>query len=218
LVISLAKGIEVKEAKTMDELLPIVLPAGQPFALLGGAMLSEELNQGRVGFGVLGARTKNFFKPIEEIFKQTNLRLFFTDDIRSIALAGVLKNIYALGLGMADGLELGGNAKGWLTSKSIQEMLEIGKILGGRSSILLGPAGVGDFVATGFSLYSKNREVGKEIVRTGKIIEKSEGSVSLKPLVERLGRKVAEFDLLNSFKQIVINGKNCRDVFERLIA
>ena len=80
-------------------------------------------------------------------------------------MAGVLKNIYAIVLGIADGLEFDGNAKGWIAARATNEMLAIAETLGADKKIMLGTAGLADFIATAYSPYSRNREIGDEILR-----------------------------------------------------
>jgi len=62
-----------------------------------------------------------------------------------------LKNIYALLLGMADGLGTTDNRKGYLTAKATNEMADIIEILGAKKETAFSVAGLGDLVATGFS-------------------------------------------------------------------
>ncbi len=164
IVVSLAKGIEEKTLKTMDRLLEELLPKDRLFALLTGPMLAEELSNGQTGVGLVSSSQKQTYSALIKLFENTNLRLEYSADVYGSALASVLKNIYATGLGIAEALNLGGNTKGWLVQKAVTEMTEIIKGLGGRRETALGPAGLGDLVATGFSPYSSNRQVGDILV------------------------------------------------------
>ena len=131
-----------------------------------------------------------------------------------MALAGVLKNIYAVALGISDGLGVSGNEKGWVTAAATKEMVDVATALGADPKIILGAAGVGDLIATGYSVHSRNREVGIEIVATGKCNIRGEGLNSLPFLMARLGEKARAFPLMTLVNRIGIACEPARPAFE----
>jgi glycerol-3-phosphate dehydrogenase (NAD(P)+) len=104
----------------------------------------------------------------------------------------VLKNIYAVALGVADGLGLSENEKGWIAAVAIKEMEDVAAFLKADPAVVLGAGGVGDLIATGYSEYSRNHGIGAEIARTGICKLQGEGIASLPPLLRRIeeGKKV----------------------------
>lgn len=229
-VISLAKGIAPTLAGkvpfyTMDDLLEEILPKKQKSAILSGPMLAEELVQGMGGFGVVASTDREVFEELKKLFIGTKLFVEYSKDVRGVSLAGILKNIYAVGLGIVDGLGWSGDIKGWLTAKAINEMAEVIKILKGKSETALGTAGLGDLVATGFSEYSRNREAGEELVKTKECCLKSEGINSLPVIIEllglgraaALGGKSEKFPILKSLERIILKRENAEIIFEELI-
>ena len=144
----------------MDKLLKDLLPTRQPFALLGGPLLGEEIAAGKYGNAYAGVSTVPAQKILTELFADTTVTLNVTTDLRAIAWAGVLKNIYAVIVGLAAGLDLGKNSEGVIVAKALGE---IKKILVWRKippSALLSPALVGDLWATASSTGSDNRAAG----------------------------------------------------------
>lgn len=219
-IISLAKGLEESSKKTAYEILEEVLTKDMQIAILSGPMLAEELIQGKFAMGVVASKNIETFKKIEELFEgenPTSLHVEYSSDIRGVAFCGVLKNIYAVALGIADGLGLGSDVKGWLVSESIKEMQEIIRILGGKPETALGPAGVGDLITTGFSNYSSNHQIGGELVKTGKYSKKSEGFVSLPSIIDLLDKSIKKFKLLNALNVSILQGKDIKKVFENII-
>jgi glycerol-3-phosphate dehydrogenase (NAD(P)+) len=214
-VFSFAKGIEKFSFQTMAEIVPALLPPTQPFVVVGGPMLAEEISVGKGAIGVFASRNAAALQGARDLFASDDFYVETTDDVEGVALAGVLKNIYAVALGIADGLELSGNQKGWLTSRAICEMRAIATALGVDPDTILGTAGVGDFVATGYSVHSRNRETGIEIVATGKCNIRGEGLNTLPFLIERLGeKKAAAFPLLMLVNTIGIKCSPARAAFE----
>lgn len=215
-VISLSKGIEEKTHQTSDEILARALPKNQRFALLHGPMIAEEITKGMAGVGVVATARKETFELLNELFRNSNLILEHSEEVHSVALAGVLKNIYSIALGIADGLNWSGNQKGWLVSLAINEMAKILEILGGKKEIAYGAAGLGDLIATGYSPHSRNRKVGEEVAKTGKCCLESEGQISLQSLLELLGERKNIFPLLIALENILMSHQNAKEVFERI--
>ena len=198
----------------MDEILEQVLPT-HAFAMLIGPMMAEELLQDRGGVGVLACSQKELFKTIRDIF-DPSLKLIPSTEVHAIALAGVLKNIYAMGLGIADALLFSQNYKGWFVSRAIEEMMVILKTLGYNPDILLGPAGLADFIATGFSPYSNNRAVGEAFVKGGADQKRGGGSVSITPLLRLIGSKEIKLPLLFGLDEIVNHGANPQIIYKKI--
>jgi len=214
-IICLSKGVEVKTQKIMPEVLKEVLPTSQPFAMLGGPMLAEELMQNKPGVSVLASKNLKAFANLEKLFVGTAVRLETTNDVIGTAWSGVLKNVYAMALGMVDGLGWGANAQAWLLSECLTEMEKITVIMGGKNETVCYTAGLSDLVATGFSPYSKNRETGRVITQTQKCCVGGEGSVSFPAIWKKLGTKIKIFPVLSIVEKILIKHQDAKKLFEK---
>lgn len=217
LVICLSKGIEANTSKTVDVVLEEVIGIKRTCAILSGPMLAEELMDGKNGFGVLASRNKKVFPVVSDIFSGTNLKVEYSNDLRGVALCGVLKNIYALGLGICDGLNLGSNTKGKLTIEAISEMVEIIDLLGGKKESVLDTAGAADLITTAFSNFSRNREVGEILAKTGVCCLESEGYKSTSALINILGKKSSKFPFLTAIKLIILDNADPAGSFSDLL-
>ena len=203
-LVSFAKGVDGTSGKTMPELFAELAPA-YPLAVIGGPMLAEEIMTGGNAAGMIASKDETLRAMLCELFSSPQFRAEPSNDLFSVALAGVLKNIYSVVLGIADGVKVSGNEKGWLVSQAIEEMAGIGKVLGADEKIILGTAGVGDLVATGYSPYSRNRQAGDEIVATGTCAIPGEGLLSLPAFSTRLGANAASFPLLGLVGTICVD-------------
>ena len=217
IVAAFSKGLDGALGVTTGELLPELLPKGQPFVVVGGPMLAEEMAAGRHAAAVFASPDRRAADTVVGIFASKVFRAELSHDVHSVALAGVLKNIYAMALGISDGLGLGENAKGWLAARAVHEMLGIGEILGADREVILGTAGLADLVATGYSATSRNRGVGHEIATTGVCTIKSEGMASLPPLLMRLDGRAQEFPLLGVLKEVVLDCLPAAPAMERYL-
>lgn len=213
-VICLSKGIEVKSRKFMSEVLAKVLPVGQPFALCGGPMLAEEILKGKFGVAVLATKNAAAFKKLVQLFSGSALRLEVTNDLIGVAASGVLKNVYAMILGMASGLGWSSNVEAWLVSQCLTEMEKITNKFGGKTETVCYTAGLSDLIATGFSPCSRNRTTGVAIIKTGRGGLNGEGEISFSALWRRLGFSARKYPLLIMLRKILVNHQNAKRHFE----
>ncbi len=215
-VVCVSKGLEKKTGKSMDQVLSEVLP-GHSLALLLGPMLAEELNKKQIGVTVVATKEKRTFTIISKLFSGSNVRCEWEQDVHTAAILSVLKNVYALSLGIADGLKWGLNAKGWLVAQALREMDALPARLRGKSGKAMHTAGAGDFLATAFSPYSKNRAFGERLVNTGVCDLTSEGCVSLPLVAKRLGTARKRFPLLVATHAILLKKREAKQIFEGLL-
>lgn len=204
ILVSVAKGFEEKTMKTADQIVEDEVPY-HSFAFFGGPVVATEVDEGRYAFGVVATKSIEIFTKISSLFVGSKVLLNHITDVRGTVLAGVLKNVYAMGLGMLDEQGMGTNARGWYVTKAIEEMGREIEILGGRSKTVYTLAGIGDFVATGMSEHSRHRSEGRSIAQGNKP-GTCEGVVSTPTVVELLG-DISSFPLLHTIHHI-LQGKH----------
>ena len=92
-------------------------------------------------------------------------RVYTSDDMIGVELGGALKNIIALASGIADGLQVGDNAKAALITRGLAEITRLGVAAGAKPFTFAGLAGLGDLVATCSSPLSRNHTVGRQLAQ-----------------------------------------------------
>ena len=217
LCVFVSKGIEAKSKLFIDGFAKQCLPKNQPIVLLSGPMLAEELEAGLGGAACVATKSISDFKKIQEIFSPKDLSLTFAPDTKSVAIAGVLKNVYAIAYGISSGLKWGDNKKGWLCVEVVQEMISITAKLKGDPSYVLSQAGLGDLIATGSSKYSSNHAFGRSLVVDVHSERKGEGCTALPSLLKLLGpQTVKSVPILSALERIIQKKKNAKEEFEKL--
>ena len=93
----------------------------------------------------------------------STFRVYTNPDVVGCEIAGALKNVLAIGAGMADGLGYGDNTKAALMTRGLAELARLGVAMGGDPLTFAGLAGMGDLIATCSSPQSRNRHVGVEL-------------------------------------------------------
>lgn len=215
IIVIFSKGIEVNTLKTVPEIFKEILPENY-LCVFGGPFMAEEIDHGFLGMGVIGTLQKETYQEINDVFNDTKIFLHHYSDVRGVAFAGVLKNIYALGLGIADGLALGTNAKGWLAGKMIREMISMGNYFNIAQDIVYLSA-ISDFLASGFSPYSRNRKTGEEILKWNTDSLKSESIVSYPSIAILLKKEIKSFPIFEDLFKIVCERTNAEVVFNKLL-
>lgn len=218
MILCVSKGIEPETQKTIDTLLKTYFPANE-IALLLGPMLADEILRGLPGFATIATEKPRTVQQIRALFKKSHFELTDSPFVKDAAFASVLKNIYSLAMGLADGLEWGNNQKGMLASHAIIEMRALFQATRHHVEVLDTPAGLPDFLATAFSPVSRNRTLGEELIRTGKGSFQSEGSIALPSLVKTLKNKTSTFPILHAMRKILLQGKHkdAKELFSKLI-
>lgn len=88
------------------------------------------------------------------------VRVYRSFDLIGVEVGGAVKNVIAIATGVADGLELGHNARAALITRGLSEMMRLGAALGAQPQTLMGLTGVGDLILTCTGALSRNRRVG----------------------------------------------------------
>lgn len=215
LIVFLSKGLDGQTGKLSFEIGSKLLPPGMSWAVVSGVMMAEEIRLGRSGACFVSSKTGSITEKVTNLFSGTNILALPILDYKGVVWSGVLKNIYALGLGIAEGLGWTVNERGILFARSTEEILRLIKILGGKKETFLALPTLADFVSTSFDNHSLNHQAGVEIGQTGQTGKKSEGLMSLAPFIDRLGNKVENFPILNNLARVVIGHEDSRKVFGR---
>lgn len=167
MVISLCKGLDQTSLKRPTELMADAL-GKITVATLSGPSNAEEVARSLPTALVLAAATSQpALQEVQNIISGPSLRVYTSTDVVGVEMGGTLKNVYAIGAGLCDGLQLGSNAKAAFVTRALQEMLRLGEAVGGRSETFLGLSGVGDFVATAHGSWSRNRTLGEQLAHDG---------------------------------------------------
>jgi glycerol-3-phosphate dehydrogenase (NAD(P)+) len=101
-----------------------------------------------------------FAQQLASLLHAPNLRAYSGGDVLGAELGGAMKNVLAVATGIADGMQLGLNARAGLITRGMNEMLRLGMALGARPETLIGLSGLGDLVLTCTGDLSRNRRLG----------------------------------------------------------
>lgn len=185
-VLSIAKGLD-DGGRTAADILRAYRDS-RPWGVLGGPMIANEMIAGRKGFAELGTADGGLFARARGLFPAERLWLEHRPNPRAVSWCGVLKNIYAPLIGVADGLGWGDNVRGHLVMAATAEMAQLLPALAGEGGDAYGDAGLADFVTTVTSASSHHYSLGLRVARGDYAALECEGVHSLKVL--QAGRRI----------------------------
>ncbi|MFC1942378.1 NAD(P)H-dependent glycerol-3-phosphate dehydrogenase [Chloroflexota bacterium] len=167
LVVSAAKGLEIGSNKRMSQ---VIAEEINPrfhvnICVLSGPNLAREIQRNLPAAAVVAAEDITAARKIQRLLTSPNFCVFTNTDVIGVELGGALKNIIALGAGIADGLGYGDNAKAAFMTRGLTEITALGMTLGANPLTFSGLAGLGDVIATCSSQLSRNHYVGSELAK-----------------------------------------------------
>jgi glycerol-3-phosphate dehydrogenase (NAD(P)+) len=161
-VVSLVKGLEQGSNMRMSQIVDEVLP-GHPAGILAGPNIAREVAEGYAAAAVLAMPDQHLAANLADLFRTRRFRTYTTDDVVGVEMAGALKNVYAIAVGMGYSLGIGENTRAMVMSRAVREMSKMGEAAGGHRDTFAGLAGMGDLIVTCTSQRSRNRHVGEQL-------------------------------------------------------
>jgi glycerol-3-phosphate dehydrogenase (NAD(P)+) len=161
-IVSLVKGLEQGTNLRMSQIVEEVLP-GHPAGILAGPNIAREVAQGYAAAAVMSMPDQHLATRLAEMFHTRRFRVYTTDDVIGVEMAGALKNVYAIATGMGYSLGIGENTRAMVIARALREMTKLGVAIGGEPETFPGVAGLGDLIVTCTSPRSRNRHVGEQI-------------------------------------------------------
>jgi glycerol-3-phosphate dehydrogenase (NAD(P)+) len=225
-VVSVSKGVERDTLLRMTEVVHDVLPAGRagPVAVLTGPNLAREVAEGQPAASVVACEDLDAATLLQRLFMTHMFRVYTNPDVVGCEIAGALKNVIAIAVGIAVGLGYGDNAQAALVTRGLAEIARLGVALGGQPLTFAGLAGVGDLVATCTSAQSRNRSVGFELGRgrtldeiIGEMDMVAEGVRSTAAVLELAARTGVEMPIATIVGAVLYEGRNPSDLVPELM-
>ncbi len=170
IIINLAKGIEIKSAKRMEEVFAEML-GDIKYATLSGPSHAEEVARDIPTSVVVASKDETVAKIVQHETSTISFRVYRSTDVTGVEIAGALKNIVAIAAGVIDGLGNWDNSKAALITRALSEITRFGVHFGAKRDTFMGLAGIGDLIVTCTSQHSRNRYVGEMLGRGKKLDE-----------------------------------------------
>lgn len=191
------KGFEPGSGRFLHQVAEDILGDSVPLAVVTGPSFAKEVTLGLPTAVTVHGEDPAFTQQVADVLHGPTFRAYTGDDMVGAELGGAMKNVLAVATGVADGMQLGLNARAGLITRGLNEMLRLAAALGARPETLMGLAGLGDLVLTCTGDLSRNRRLGlalgrgeslDEAVRQiGQVVESVQTANEVMRLADRCG-------------------------------
>lgn len=163
-IVVATKGVERETLAVMSDILAQQFPTHAIVALSGPSFAAEVVARQPTAV-VAASNSASAAALVQRTLSGGEFRVYTHDDVIGVELGGALKNVIAVATGIAEGLEMGFNARAALITRGLAEMTRLGVKMGASPLTFAGLAGMGDLVLTCTGSLSRNRSLGVEIAR-----------------------------------------------------
>ena len=223
-IILCSKGIEISSSKFLTDVIKELIPF-KTISILSGPSFSNEVSQNLPTAVTLATKNKKIFQIISSLITDKQFRLYYSNDIIGVQIGGALKNIYAIAAGIAQGLNLGENAKSALISRSFAEIARFAEHFKANKNTLFGLSGLGDLILTCSSDNSRNTQFGIKIASSKnenysdllKSQEVTEGFYTVEAVYNISKKNKIEMPIMESVYNILYKQFNLKEEIIKLL-
>ncbi len=217
-VLCCAKGIDRETGLFQSQIAKKFCPS-ENVGVLSGPGFASEIAIGMPTALTIAASNLERAQALQQMLSTDTMRLYATDDILGVELGGAMKNIIAIGCGVAIGAGLGQSARAALLTRGFSEMVKLGMALSAKPETIGGLSGLGDLTLSATSKQSRNYEMGLSLGagKGGNTGKTTEGAFSAKvaidlanehnlelPVTATVGRLVeGEIDIKTAVKELL---------------
>ena len=209
IIVSTLKGIEISTQMRMTEVIEDVL-GPHAIAIITGPNLADELVLRQPAGAVAAAATQELADQMRDLFRTPYYRVYTSVDVMGCELAGAIKSVIALAVGISIGMGFGENTQAMLITRGLNEVARLCAAHGSDPLSAAGLAGMGDLVASCGSPLSRNRTFGEVLGRTGsmaqaieQVAKTVEGVASAGAVAEIAHRVGVEVPVIEAVGEIV---------------
>jgi glycerol-3-phosphate dehydrogenase (NAD(P)+) len=217
------KGFELTTGMLPHQVVREVLGA-RPGAVLSGPTFAREVGAGLPTAMTVASRDEHFAKQLALSLSGPSFRAYTQTDIMGVEVGGAVKNVIAIGSGIADGMGFGANTRVALITRGLAEMMRLGVKHGAQRETFMGLAGLGDLVLTCTDDQSRNRRFGLALGRgespaqaQSAIHQVVEGVAAARAVRDVAQRHAVEMPICQEIYHIVYENKPVRAAVQALM-
>ena len=221
-LVSCTKGILDEPFRPLSEVISSKLK--NTIGVLSGPNLAKEIADEKIAGTVIASPNENLIDIVKSVLSSETFKIYSSNDMQGVEMAGALKNIYAVVCGMAESLKVGENAIGLILTRSMAEMSRFAVAKGANPITFLGLSGMGDLVATCMSTLSRNYQLGFNIgsgmslsQAKDDVGQVAEGVRTLEVVLKESSKLDIKMPLVESMYNIIYNDASPKTLIDDLI-
>jgi glycerol-3-phosphate dehydrogenase (NAD(P)+) len=165
IILSAIKGILPEKYVLLNEYLSTQFGLQlDNYCCISGPCHAEEVAADKLSYLTFASANEELAEEIAALFTNQNLKTIVSTDVYGVQYASVLKNIYALGAGIAHGLDYGDNFLSVYITNCFSELQQFMEVISTQTQHHYNTSAyLGDLLVTCYSLHSRNRTFGNYI-------------------------------------------------------
>lgn len=198
-----------------------------PLAVISGGNFALDLARLHPSGITVSSESIDVYDTIKKAYQDSPITLEYSSDLYGTALGGAIKNVFALGCGIIDGMGYSDSTRSLFLTLAINEINKLLPLIGGNTNSLTSFALFGDLVMTATSTKSRNFSygylIGQEKYDESEEFTKQntvEGIESLEYFYNYLKKNNIESKLINFLYNYIIeknyNNDNFRETLQIL--
>ncbi len=218
-IIWATKGLDPENGRLLQDVAREILGDTIPLAVVSGPTFAKEMVAGLPTAISVSSTDEQLATDFANMLHcSRSFRVYKNNDFVGVQLGGAVKNVIAIGAGLADGLGFGSNARTALITRGLAELTRLGITLGAQPETFMGMAGLGDLVLTCTDNQSRNRRFGlalgagksidDAIAEIGQVVE---GYRNTKEVHQLAARHQVEMPICEQIYQVLYQGKPAKD-------
>ncbi|MCU4677189.1 NAD(P)H-dependent glycerol-3-phosphate dehydrogenase [Catenovulum sp. 2E275] len=220
------KGLEPETGRLLQDVAREQLGDDATLAVVSGPTFAKEMAAGMPTAISVSSTSSEFIQTLSDLMHcERTFRVYKNNDFTGVQLGGAVKNVIAIGAGMADGIGFGANARTALITRGLTELCRLGAALGAKPETFMGMAGLGDLVLTCTDNQSRNRRFGLALGQ-GKSVEQAmtdigqvvEGYRNTKEVYMLAQRMQVEMPIVNEIYQVLYQDKSPKEAAVALLS
>ena len=223
-LLMISKGMEKDTSLLPFQVIEEVL-GDKDILHLTGVGYAKEIAKEVAVTEVLVSRERGLISRFKNLFQTRNIRIESSEDLLGVQLAGALKNVMVIGIGMAECLRQSLELKEALIELGVREMIKLGEAMGAKEETFWGAAGKGDLLLSADPL-SRNyrlgrmlcqkgiREVEKDLADKKMVVEGFHTAWAVHQLIRKYG---LELPMVQEIYKVIYEGADPKASAEKLI-
>ncbi len=221
LIVIASKGIEQQTMMLPTQIVQDLLDVKVSSVVLSGPSFARDVAQQQLTGLVLASQDHASATQVKQLIENRYVVPVLSSDVIGVQLAGALKNVLALGVGLVEGAGFKDNSRAYLFTQILHEIVVLGLKLGAQRETFYGLAGIGDMVLTATGDLSKNKRIGR-VLGAGLSLDElvsqkgclPEGINTVQSLQQLMHMHQLHMPFCASIYDVIFKGKSVKKIFD----
>ena len=211
------KGIEIGSTRRLSQVMADSVDGSNRVAVWLGPGHVQQFCAGIPNFMVIDSDCEKTKRRLADEFSGGLIRFYYGNDMIGNEIGAAAKNVTGIAAGMLDGMGMTA-VKGALMSRGTREVARLISAMGGNELCAYGLCHLGDYEATVFSPFSRNRNFGESFIKGERPPAPPEGYYTVKAMMQLAEKYGVDLPIARAVYRMLYEQGNAKEEFEILFS